>query len=207
MIYTWKVWHIIKTISLCSVWKQKKLFDNIILTLNHTWHITKGGWNKLFSTSHNWGTTPFCHMICFGMHSNEMLRFMVQVFQNPPLCSSTFCTEYWQKNCKCEAWRVVTAASPPASCRTSDYRTRSRPPLFSSWQPPAEPHQAKTGQRKRKSLLAFWFLQCMLQGRCIHLCIPMNCKKYIKSYRDILTFICFWLHCQMFFLKKMAFLH
>ncbi len=31
-------------------------------------------------------------MICLGMHSNVMLRFMVQAFQNPPLCSSTvFC--------------------------------------------------------------------------------------------------------------------
>jgi hypothetical protein len=28
-------------------------------------------------------------MICFGMHSNVMLRFMVQAFQDPPLCSST----------------------------------------------------------------------------------------------------------------------
>jgi hypothetical protein len=28
-------------------------------------------------------------MLCLGMHSNVMLRFMVQAFQNPPLCSST----------------------------------------------------------------------------------------------------------------------
>ena len=25
-------------------------------------------------------------MICLGMHSNVMLRFMVQAFQDPPLC-------------------------------------------------------------------------------------------------------------------------
>jgi hypothetical protein len=28
-------------------------------------------------------------MLCLGMHSNVMLRFMVQAFQDPPLCSST----------------------------------------------------------------------------------------------------------------------
>ncbi len=28
-------------------------------------------------------------MICLGMHSNVMLRFMVQAFKDPPLCSST----------------------------------------------------------------------------------------------------------------------
>ncbi len=28
-------------------------------------------------------------MICSGMHSNLMLRFMVQAFQDPPLCRST----------------------------------------------------------------------------------------------------------------------
>ncbi len=28
-------------------------------------------------------------MICLGMHSNVMLHFMVQAFQDPPLCSST----------------------------------------------------------------------------------------------------------------------
>jgi hypothetical protein len=28
-------------------------------------------------------------MLCLGMHSNVMLRFMVQAFQNPPLCSIT----------------------------------------------------------------------------------------------------------------------
>ncbi len=69
---------------------EKKLFDNIILTLNHAWHITQSGWNNyVFSISNNWGTTSFCHMICLGMHSNVMLRFMVQAFQDPPLCSST----------------------------------------------------------------------------------------------------------------------
>ncbi len=28
-------------------------------------------------------------MLCLGMHSNVMHRFMVQAFQDPPLCSST----------------------------------------------------------------------------------------------------------------------
>jgi len=28
-------------------------------------------------------------MLCLGMHSNVMLRFMVQAFQDPPLCRST----------------------------------------------------------------------------------------------------------------------
>jgi hypothetical protein len=28
-------------------------------------------------------------MICLGMHSNVMLRFMVQAFKDPPLSSST----------------------------------------------------------------------------------------------------------------------
>jgi hypothetical protein len=27
-------------------------------------------------------------MLCLGMHSYVMLRFMVQAFQDPPLCSS-----------------------------------------------------------------------------------------------------------------------
>jgi hypothetical protein len=41
-------------------------------------------WNNyIFSISNNEGTTPFCHMICLGMHSTVMLRFMVQAFQNP----------------------------------------------------------------------------------------------------------------------------
>ncbi len=28
-------------------------------------------------------------MLYLGMHSNVMLRFLVQAFQDPPLCSST----------------------------------------------------------------------------------------------------------------------
>ncbi len=35
-------------------------------------------------------TTPFCHMLCLEMHSNMMLRFIVQALQDPALCSSTF---------------------------------------------------------------------------------------------------------------------
>jgi hypothetical protein len=44
---TWKAWNyeIMKTTSLCSAWK-KELFDNIILTQNHAWHITQSGWNN-----------------------------------------------------------------------------------------------------------------------------------------------------------------
>ncbi len=34
-------------------------------------------------------TTPFCHVLCLGMHCNVMLRFMVQALQDPPLCSNT----------------------------------------------------------------------------------------------------------------------
>ncbi len=78
-------------------------------------------------------------MICFGMHSNEMLRFMVQVFQNPP--------------------RYVAAPSVQSTgCDSSlspglvPYFSLEDKKQTSSWQPPAEPHQAKTGQRKRKSL-------------------------------------------------------
>jgi len=36
-------------------------------------------------------------MICLGMHNNVMLRFIVQAFPDPPLCSSTSytCTVVW----------------------------------------------------------------------------------------------------------------
>jgi hypothetical protein len=39
--------------------------------------------------------TSFCDLICLGMHSNMMLRFMVQAFQDPPLCSSTRPARSW----------------------------------------------------------------------------------------------------------------
>jgi hypothetical protein len=42
---------------------------------------------KLFSISNNEGITPFCHVLCLGMHSN------VQALQYPPLCSSTVLTK------------------------------------------------------------------------------------------------------------------
>jgi hypothetical protein len=32
---------------------------------------------------------PFSHVLCLGMHSNVMLRFIVHALQDPPLCSST----------------------------------------------------------------------------------------------------------------------
>ncbi len=47
---------------------------------------------KLFSISNNEGITPFCHVLCLGMHSNVMLRFM-QALQDLPLCSSTVLTK------------------------------------------------------------------------------------------------------------------
>ncbi len=45
--------------------------------------------NLLFNISNNYGTTPFCHMLCLGMNRNVMQRFMVLTLQDPPLCSST----------------------------------------------------------------------------------------------------------------------
>ncbi len=33
-------------------------------------------------------------MLCLGMHCNVILRFMVQVLQDPPLCSSTGKTHF-----------------------------------------------------------------------------------------------------------------
>jgi hypothetical protein len=83
---TWKVWNFMKTTSLYSFWE--KTFDNIILTENHAWHITKRGRNNYLVLA----TTPFCHVLCLGMRSNVMLRFMVQALQDPTLCSST---EFW----------------------------------------------------------------------------------------------------------------
>jgi hypothetical protein len=46
----------------------------------------------VFGINCNQGTSPFCHVLCLGMHTNVMLRFMVQALQDPPLCSSTSCT-------------------------------------------------------------------------------------------------------------------
>ena len=34
-------------------------------------------------------TTPLCHLLCLGIHSNVMLRFMVRALQDPPICSNT----------------------------------------------------------------------------------------------------------------------
>ncbi len=52
--------------------EKNKLFDNI---MSHAWHITHSGWT--------------CHVLSLGMHIYVMHRFMVQAFQDPPLCSST----------------------------------------------------------------------------------------------------------------------
>jgi hypothetical protein len=44
---------------------------------------------EIFSIINNEGAKPLCHMVYLGMHSNVMLRFMVQALQDPQLCSST----------------------------------------------------------------------------------------------------------------------
>ncbi len=60
------------------VWKNK-LFYNIISTQNQAWHIPKV--IRITSNiSNTYGTTPFCHVLCSGMHSNMMHRLMVQAF-------------------------------------------------------------------------------------------------------------------------------
>ncbi len=68
--------------------EKNKLFKNIILTQNHAWHIPKMI-EITIKRNNNKGTTPFCHVLCLGMHSNVMHRFMVQSFQDPPFCNST----------------------------------------------------------------------------------------------------------------------
>ncbi len=67
----------------------KKLFDNIILTQNHAWHMTQSGWINYLEKATIKEQHAFCHVFCLGIHSNVMLRFMVQALQDPPLCSST----------------------------------------------------------------------------------------------------------------------
>ncbi len=67
---------------------KNKLFYNIILTKNHAWHIPKVIEISI-KRNNNKKTTPFCHVLCLGMHSNVKHRFMVQAFQDPPVCSIT----------------------------------------------------------------------------------------------------------------------
>ncbi len=56
--------------------------------MTHAWGITQSGWiYYLVQTTSK--EKPFCHVLCFGMHSNVMHRFMVQAFQDPQLCSNT----------------------------------------------------------------------------------------------------------------------
>ena len=55
---------------------------------NHAWHIPKVI-EITINISNSYGTTPFCHVLCLGMDSNVMHRFMVQV-QDALFCSSTF---------------------------------------------------------------------------------------------------------------------
>jgi hypothetical protein len=56
-------------------------------------------------------------MICSGMHSNVMLCFMVQAFQDPPLCSSTLvctsaiCTKYQPMNSNLSVRFLITYKS------------------------------------------------------------------------------------------------
>ncbi len=87
---TCKVWSFMKTTSLTSVWKNK-LFYNIFLTQNHACHIPKVI-EITINIGNNLGTTLFCHVLCLGMHSSVMHRFLVQAFQDPPFCSSTHFT-------------------------------------------------------------------------------------------------------------------
>jgi hypothetical protein len=44
-------------------------------------------------------------MLCLGMHSNVMLRFVVQAFQDPPLCSSTVYTEAERREFRPSKWQ------------------------------------------------------------------------------------------------------
>ncbi len=67
---------------------EKFNFFNIMLTQYHAWHIPKVI-EITINISNNQGTTPFCHVLCLGMQSNVMHRFMVHAFQDPPFSSST----------------------------------------------------------------------------------------------------------------------
>jgi hypothetical protein len=72
---------------------KKKLFDNIILTENHAWHITQSGWklkNYFFYIQQLSNNTILSHALFRkAQYCNVMFRFMVQALQDPPLCSST----------------------------------------------------------------------------------------------------------------------
>jgi hypothetical protein len=43
---TWKVWNFYKNYITLFFLGKKQLFDNIILTQNHAWHITQSSWNN-----------------------------------------------------------------------------------------------------------------------------------------------------------------
>ncbi len=66
--------------------EKKKLFSNMILTHNHEWHITQSNWNNYLV----YGKSKEQHhsVTCSVMQNNVMHCFMVQAFQDPPLCSS-----------------------------------------------------------------------------------------------------------------------
>jgi hypothetical protein len=54
-------------------------------------------------------------MLCLGMHSNVMLRFIVQALQDPPLCSSTVSNYIYQTLRTVEG--AGAAAGLALSCR------------------------------------------------------------------------------------------
>jgi hypothetical protein len=79
-----------KTKLICSVWK-KQLFDNIVLTQNHAWHITQSGWNNFLVLYKQQlrNNTILSRALFIRNAQFVMLRFMVQALQDPLLCCST----------------------------------------------------------------------------------------------------------------------
>jgi hypothetical protein len=69
---------------------KNKLFDKIILTQNHAWHIIQSGWiNYLVKQQIRNKTILSSSLFTVGMHSIVMFCFMAQTLQDPLLCSST----------------------------------------------------------------------------------------------------------------------
>jgi hypothetical protein len=71
---------------------EKKIYDNIILTQNHAWHITKVVYITIYYKQQLRNNTILSHDLFRNAHSNVMLCFMMQAFQDPPLCSSNMRT-------------------------------------------------------------------------------------------------------------------
>ncbi len=78
-----------KTTSLCSVWKKEFFLQYYINSEPCMVRYIPKVIKITININNNEGTTPFCHVLCLGMHSNVMHRFMVQAFQDAPFCSST----------------------------------------------------------------------------------------------------------------------